>query len=244
MTRRYASGVVKIWDLSTHLLVTLPPSAPLPGEGEPGVRDGGGITALCFFDDTLVTASSTGVLQQWHFRYAPHQSHPSTSNSDAGHTESYLPRVASLRSLGRPSSDMGLCSRCGSHDILPGVGHLVRSGIPFPTLARRTSSPGPKFTLGGEGDADDWMGPSSGSVTGSGAGGGGGNGGGKGGGSSDRGGEVPPEDVSVLTFHRVFSKAVHKSAVSELIATTSNQLISTSRDNLIKLYVEYIFYSA
>jgi hypothetical protein len=208
--KRYASGVVKIWDLSTHLVVTLPPSAPLPGEGEPGVRDGGGITAVCFFDDALVTASSTGVLQKWHFRYAPGQAHTVSAREDAGHTESYLPRVSSLRNLSRPGSDLGTCSRCGSHEVLHGAGQLVRNGVPFVTLARRGSSPGPKFTLG-EGDVDD---------------------------SGNHGAtSMPPHESTALTFHRAFSKAVHKSAVSELMTTTSNQLISTSRDNLIKLCV-------
>jgi WD40 repeat protein len=206
----YASGVVKVWDLSSHRVVALPPSGPLPGEGEPSVRDGGGITAVVFFENTLVTASSTGVLQQWHFKYAPRTPQRSHGCTDTPHTEPYIPRVASLRSLVDCGSDAALCSRCGSHEVMAG-GQLVRSGVPF--LGLRRSSNTTTFTLGDDGEVL----------------------------SAGNSPERPVSAVqrapetSVLTFHRVFSKAVHRGPITQLLATQT-QLVSASQDKLIKVY--------
>ena len=67
----YAAGMIQIWDLATRAMVLLPKTGPLPGEGEPNLCDGGAITCVELFDNALVSGSSTGVLQLWHWSYGP-----------------------------------------------------------------------------------------------------------------------------------------------------------------------------
>eukprot|EP00040_Diaphanoeca_grandis_P026345 m.147356 g.147356 ORF g.147356 m.147356 type:complete len:1057 (-) comp30532_c0_seq1:161-3331(-) len=63
-------GIVQIWDLATRVVLRLPPTGPLPGEGEVNPEiDGGAIKCLKFFNNSLVSGSSTGVLQLWTWSY-------------------------------------------------------------------------------------------------------------------------------------------------------------------------------
>eukprot|EP00035_Acanthoeca_spectabilis_P014459 m.276454 g.276454 ORF g.276454 m.276454 type:complete len:288 (+) comp16143_c1_seq7:4146-5009(+) len=102
---------------------------------------------------------------------------------------------------------------------------LAQSGVPFVGIGRGPSCA--TFSLGGDDDP--------GSV-------------GTGGGGTRRGGGVEADvaglptttvhhapETTVLTFHRVFSKAVHKSSITQLV-TTPTQVVTSSRDKLVKLY--------
>eukprot|EP00041_Stephanoeca_diplocostata_P036511 m.1336988 g.1336988 ORF g.1336988 m.1336988 type:complete len:1474 (-) comp24881_c0_seq3:488-4909(-) len=92
----HASGTVEIWDLSTGTMVQLPPCAPLPGEGERNLNDGGGITCLCFVDDALLTASSTGVIQQWQWTYGNLSALPSPQQRRHHHSPEHMAKVQAL----------------------------------------------------------------------------------------------------------------------------------------------------